>query len=256
MLISFFEEFPTKENLEKVKLINFDTKLYLAAPNLKSFLSLKDSLKKNKHIKEFVYWPILPLSEGYWLSPFTTTKGIETVINEFNSCKESLQILWDAELPTKKPTLFITQCPRFFRNRKIIRNFFNNTHHKIITAEYIITKMFAVKFFQSLGISFNKNLYPHKSILMYYSSMLKKHHSLNQVNSWLKKKYAKTKPNNIILALGTIAVGILGNEPILSPENLKKDIMLAGELGFEEIVIFRLGGLDEIYIKSIKEAFN
>ncbi len=31
MLISFFEEFPTKENLNKVKLIKFPTKLYIAA---------------------------------------------------------------------------------------------------------------------------------------------------------------------------------------------------------------------------------
>ena len=41
MQISFFEEFPQIENLAKIKLIKFPTKLYLAAENLSEFEQIK-----------------------------------------------------------------------------------------------------------------------------------------------------------------------------------------------------------------------
>ena len=79
MITSFFEEFPTKENLNKVKLIDFPTKLYLTAPSLKEFNQIKKSIK-NKYIKEFIYWPILERKEGYWISPFSKRTALKRVL--------------------------------------------------------------------------------------------------------------------------------------------------------------------------------
>ena len=61
MKIGFYEEFPTKENLDKIKLIDFSTSLIVAAKNLKEFNLIKNLTKKykNKNIKEVIYWPIL-----------------------------------------------------------------------------------------------------------------------------------------------------------------------------------------------------
>jgi hypothetical protein len=51
--------------------------------------------------------------------------------------------------------------------------------------------------------------------------------------------------------LGTIATGVLENEPILSPEKLKEDLEWARQSGVDEVFIFRLGGMSDEYIKVI-----
>ena len=58
---------------------------------------------------------------------------------------------------------------------------------------------------------------------------------------------------NYSISLGTIAIGILGNEPILPPEQLRRDISFIKEAGFNRITIFRLGGLNKDYIKILKK---
>lgn len=37
MKVEFYEEFPTRENLEKLKLIKFKTRLFIAAKSLAEF---------------------------------------------------------------------------------------------------------------------------------------------------------------------------------------------------------------------------
>ena len=53
------------------------------------------------------------------------------------------------------------------------------------------------------------------------------------------------------VGLGTIDVGIQGNEPILSLENLEKDLNFCKSGGFNKAIIFRLGGLNKEYIKVL-----
>ena len=73
MIISFFEEFPSKKNLTKINLITWPTKLYIAAKSLSEFQLIRSELKHSspKNIKDIVYWPILEKKEGYWISPFS-----------------------------------------------------------------------------------------------------------------------------------------------------------------------------------------
>ena len=73
MQISFFEEFPTKKNLAKIRYVPFPTKLYLAAHSLKEF----ESIKVPSIVKEKIYWPILKREEGYWFSPFSKREAMQ-----------------------------------------------------------------------------------------------------------------------------------------------------------------------------------
>src|SRR3989344_5423828 len=53
MKISFFEEYPNTKTLEKLDLINFPTKLYLAEYSIEGYKNYKHQLQKqNKNIKE------------------------------------------------------------------------------------------------------------------------------------------------------------------------------------------------------------
>ncbi|MEK6905405.1 MAG: hypothetical protein AABX24_03300, partial [Nanoarchaeota archaeon] len=58
---------------------------------------------------------------------------------------------------------------------------------------------------------------------------------------------------NYIVGYGTIALGVGGNEPILSPQQLEKDLQIALEVGVKEVVLFRLGGLNKKYAKVLEK---
>ena len=67
-----------------------------------------------------------------------------------------------------------------------------------------------------------------------------------------KKNLIKLKNKNTCsISLGTIARGIFGNEPSLSLENLERDLEFVKKAGFNKIIIFRLGGLDNGHVRII-----
>src|SRR3989344_3686073 len=101
MKISFFEEYPNAKNLEKLDLINFPTKLYLAEYSIEGYKNYKHQLQKqNKNIKEVIWWPDLNFQEGYWLSPFSKRRGLLRAMYKLQN--QDVPILWDAELPMLK----------------------------------------------------------------------------------------------------------------------------------------------------------
>ena len=82
---------------------------------------------------------------------------------------------------------------------------------------------------------------------MWYSSMLSEY-----INNKVKKNLAEIKDkSNYSISLGTITKGILGNEPIISPENIERDLEFVKKSGFNKVVIFRLGGLNKDYVRVL-----
>ncbi|MEA3378342.1 MAG: hypothetical protein U9Q69_01760 [Nanoarchaeota archaeon] len=242
MIISFFEEFPSEKNLEKIRLVDFPTKLYIASKSLKNFKKIKIT---SKFVKEVVYWPVLDFNEGYWMSPFSKRKALKKVIDE----TENLNILWDAEWP-KKRSLVLLNAFQFFGNRKLIKRFFKKHKGTIYTAEYFPEKGFFAKLLVFFGLSFDPNKYGSKMIKMIYSSM----HDYGK--NFIKKEVefgVKNYGNNFLVALGTIAVGIKGDEDILDLKVLERDLGICKKAGVNEVIVFRLGGLDKDYLKIIKK---
>lgn len=250
MQISYFEEFPVKENLSKLKLISSPTKLYLAAKSVKEFNSIKSKLTiltgKNP-VKEIIYWPILDKNEGYWISPFSNRKALLRLFSELMNQK--IPVMLDLELPTtQNPLLYITQSINFCRNKKLIRQFINNYSGKIYLAEYYPEGRRKEKIMESFGIHY---CHPKlKIIKMIYHSM----HYFNSefLTNELKRGKEEYK-NNYLVGLGTIARGIRGNEPILSVKQLRADLELCKKAGITECVIFRLGGLNKKYAELLNK---
>jgi hypothetical protein len=247
MKVYFYEEFPTKENLEKIKLIKFTTKLIIAAKSIEEFRKTKIN---NKNVKEIIYWPVLTKNEGYWLSAFTRHSALKRIINDLQQYNK--EIMWDAELPLLKKSLFLTQLPFYFKNRKLIKNCFKTSKAEIITSEYPLESGLLRKMFSSIFmISFDSNKYNNKKISMLYTSFFKKHPSiethLDRQVSLGKKLFGK----NFMVGLGAIAKGILGNEPILTPQELNRDLRIVKNNKINEVVIYRLGGLNKEYVDVI-----
>jgi len=242
MKISFFEEFPNKESISKLKLVKFKTKLYIAEYHIEGFKQYKKEIKN----VELIWWPILNYADGYWLSPFTKRKAI---IKLSHQLKDNMPLLWDAELP-KNRKLIITQIFKFFTNRKIIRDFFKTYKGQIYTAEYALEKGVLKRILNFLGLSFDPKEYGNKIIRMFYTSL---HDYPEEFLEKEIKNGVEKYSDKFLVGLGCIAIGINGNEPLLKPEQLKRDLELCKKLGVKEVVIFRLGGLNKEYIKVINK---
>ncbi len=251
MRFNFFEEYPTLENLEKARLIDFQSTVFLTAS---SFIEYKENQKLLLSINPNLYtayWPILPNS--YWISPFSNIKDLQNFIKEIFSIKEPITILIDLELPlVKHKELYFKNFFSFWKNKKILKNFFKeakNHNINIVTAEYPPFFIGIGFMYRLLGISFDVKKYKYTQCIMYYTSMIKS----KFISNLVRKEIIKIRKNNpdLQLGLGTIATGVLENEPILSAQSLKKDIEFMKVNNIETGIIFRLGGLNKDYINLI-----
>jgi len=242
MQISFFEEFPTKENLAKIKLVPFPTRLYLAALSLREFQSIHVPSKK---VKENIYWPILRKKEGYWFSPFSERKALLRTLHDIHG--STVPILWDAELPTHTNLfLYMTQCRNFFRNRKQIRSFVAQRKN-MYTAEYFPSSPLSRKLLYFLGVSFSTAT--HFPVKMLYSSMhtFSEDHIRAEISS-AQETYGK----RLRIALGTLTHGIHGDEPAIDPKILLRDLRIVQQQKVQEVILYRLGGLNKEYLNILK----
>lgn len=241
MNIEFYEEFPNKENLKKLKLIKVPSKIFIAAKSIKEFKKYEKIAKGYKKNLRVAYWPIV--KNSYWISPFSNTKDLIELFRELESIKNPLLI--DLELPlAKKWKMYFKNIFYFSKNKKLIKYFLEKNKERVTTAEYI-------RGAYSKGAKFLGLDHPTKTekSLMFYSSMASKK---NQ-RKWKRKISQIKNKNNYSISLGTIATGILRNEPILSPDNLEKDLQFVKKSGFKKVIIFRLEGLNNKYLKVLKK---
>jgi hypothetical protein len=241
MQIEFYEEFPNKENLKKLKLINFPTKIFIASKSPEEFFKYEKIAKSFKRDIEIAYWPII--KNSYWISPFSNTKDLIELFSELDKLKNPLLI--DLELPLRKRwKMYFMNILHFWKNKKLIKDFLENNKSRITTAEYIRSPL--KKWTKFIGLDYRVKT--NKS-LMFYSSTINK----ETADVWRENiRKIKNKPDYSI-SLGIIARGILGNEPIISPENLEEDLEFVKKAGFEKVIIFRLEGINKEYIRVLKK---
>jgi len=253
MRINFFEEYPTLNNLEKAKLIDFPSTIFLAAHSIEEFYKYKDNLLSINNKLEVAYWPIVPRT--YWVSPFSYTEDLKNLFNDLKQNKESLTILIDLELPLlKNRFLFLKNISSFLKNKKIIGSFLKDAQTynlNIVTAEYCPFNSLFLSIYRKLGISFDPEIFKNNICYMYYTSMFPNKYIYKKMTSLLSS-LKKSGNKNIELGLGAIAIGVQGNEPNLPPEDLSRDLSFMKDNNFETATIFRLGGFNEEYYKAIK----
>ncbi len=244
MKVGFFVEFP-EDDLKGLKYVYWPVTLYIAASSYHEFLLLKKKFVSS-NVKEYVYWPVLSMKEGYWLSPFSSRKALMRVLSEV--WRRPVSVMIDAELPTtRNPWLYLLQVGNFFRNRKLLRRFAKH-HKEVSSAEYYPQGKWKEKFMSFLGLHYNPKKFGIKVLKMVYHSV----HNFDEdyIRSKMKEG-VKLYGANYGVGYGTISKGVAGNEPILSSVQLEKDLEIAKDCGINEVVVFRLGGLNREYSKVI-----
>jgi hypothetical protein len=256
MKINFFEEYPTEENMKKLDMIDWPAMVFIAASSIKDFESLRDYYVRKYPQITFGWWPTIPGS--YWVSGLVNPSDLDKLFSEITMKRHEseLAILIDFEFPLKK-YLWFKNIFNVRKNKKKIKKIFQEAPEynlKIYTAEYPASNNFFLGLWKFLGLSPAFSL-PHTKLVMFYTSMGMKF--LGKF-IWSKvrrfeKYFSQSNHGRVGFGLGTIAAGILGNEPILSPENFAEDLKWAEESGVEEVFIFRLGGFDRSYVSILKK---
>jgi len=243
MIISFFEEFPTEDTLAKLKLISWPTKLYVAANSVQQFRAVTSVVRHNKNLLEAVYWPILKKKEGYWISPFSKQSALQQLFEELEN--KNIPVMLDLELPTtRNPWLYLSEFFNFKNDKKLIHSFVCNHPGETYLCEYSAPE----KSLQRLGLHYHSK--KSKVMKMMYHSV----HYYSDEKLRLEMQQGLQKyGENYIVGFGTIAIGVNGNEPILSAGQLEKDLRIAQEVGVKEVVLFRLGGLNRKYVKVMEK---
>lgn len=243
MQIDFFEEYPSRETLSGLVSLGPVT-VFLASHSYDEFLSHKDLLREVNPRATAAWWPLLKTS--YWLSSFSDPHEVENVfeILKNRTDKSPLEVLIDLELPILrgKRDLFWKHLKYLGRNKRAIRTFLQTAHIynvQPVTAEYPPVSILPWRFWlRLLGIAYRDAAYARS--FMFYTSMIPRR---MLEKGRLRIAHAVHSKPNTIIGLGTIATGVLETEPILSPEDLDKDLVWAQSVGCKRVIIFRAGGL-------------
>jgi len=253
MKINFFEEFPTWQNLEKARYIDFPSRIYVAATSIADFNLISDKLRTINPELDVGYWPVL--KESYWISPFSKPKELSDMINDIiiNGEDHPPKVLLDLELPLVNLKMFYENFYYFFRNRRMINVIIDRLEsHNIdfISTEYPYPLDHFKSLLVQMGISHNREC--HRQILMFYTSKIPSYVIRSSIRNYISRK-ACDESSTIQVALGTIASGIFKHSFILKPENLEKDLRFLDDRGVEKAFIFRMGGLNEEYMDVIRK---
>ncbi len=252
MRIDFFEEYPDEKNLSLIARTGFDSTVYLAAHTLEEFGKAAKILEKYKDRAKAAWWPLL--EKSYWISPFSYPEELKTLAALLEE-KKTPEVLLDQELPIIRKNLFIKNLYLFYYNKFLISSLYCRTRAagvEISTAEYPAPGPLTQRILYALGISRDPVRTKHNRIVMFYTSMIQSENLKNGMRRMILKN-AALYGNAFRVGLGTIAPGVFGNEPVLSPENLNKDLAFLREAGVQTAVIFRLGGLTEEYIHVLRK---
>lgn len=260
MKINFFEEFPTRENLEKAALITWEGSLvFLAAGSVEEFKGCKYLLREFNPTVEAGWWPVLEGS--YWISPWADPEELFRITRGIKDYRGKLKVLIDLEPPLLSLSLFLKNLPYFKSNKRMIRKILEaglRENIEIYTAELPAGSNFQESLLWKFGLRYPQIDGIYRRILMLYSSAP----FLRQLAGKIKAYIAGSNRQTAI-GLGAIVPGVrsryrfidryfLGNESQLSPEELESDLRWCEKAGFTEVFIFRLAGLGQRYLEVLR----
>lgn len=250
MKIDFFEEYCDDRNLAAARMFGreaADRTIFLAAHDLTDFIEKKNILARYSNA-EAAYWPVL--EKSYWISLFSYPEELEKLAAEMKSESFPAKVLFDLELPILKKSLFYKNALQIIKNCRLIAKLYQIAEAnriEIYSAEYPSPGICSTALLRMFRLSPGPRR-SHTAIPMFYTSMIRSPRWQKRILKEIRRRSRKQK---MAVGLGTLATGVLGTEPILSPEKLQRDIDSVKEIGIDHVVIFRLGGLGANHKKVV-----
>lgn len=244
MRVNFFAEYPGEGELQQAELIDFPSRIFLAAESLADYRDYRADLAAVNPDLEAAYWPIL--EHSYWVSPFADPAELDALFAATADLDDP--VLLDLELPVGQPRQFLSNARSARANRRRIREFLRGADVDVVAAEYPPVPV-GRHLFGPLGVRYPTDSLGHTRCPMFYSSVIPD----AVVDRTAAAVEAMVESDeDVVVGLGTIATGAFEDEPILPPADLERDLARMAEAGADEVIIFRLGGLDEDYLDVIE----
>lgn len=244
MRVNFFEEYPGEGTLAQADRIDFPSTIFLAAESVEEYRAHRDELARINPDVDAAYWATL--SESYWVSPFADSDELAGLFEAAGGLSDRL--LLDLELPVKRPALFARNAGSFFENRRRIEAFAEANPDTVVTAEYPPIPVLR-RLYGPLGVAYGTGNGDHTRCPMFYTSLIPDGIE-DRVGRAVEDFVARE--DDVAVGLGTIATGEFEDEPILSPAGLTADLEQMAAAGASEVVVFRLGGLDDDYLAVLE----
>jgi hypothetical protein len=238
--VHFFEEDPCPATLAKAAPIRFPATVFLSAPDYAGFQAARQELHRhNPNLR--AGWAIA-LPRSLMLSVFADPDELAAVEHMLREVPERLPIIFDLEVPfwDRRRLAGPRTWPTTLRAIDSLMATAGR-HHELWTAEWPPPGMDWPGW-----LRLRQPTAPNRSYML-YSTMMPRW--WRRVLAWgLGHRFA-SEPG--ILALGTLAPGPCGHEPILSPKQLARDLDLAVAVGARAVALYRLAGLTPQHLSVI-----
>ncbi len=265
MKFRLYAEYPTDENLKNLSCLSSPADVIVAAHSLDEFSGLQEKIKDiSPYVGKVGYWPVLDKKEGYWISPYSDPVALDRIFGEIEKKAQDspLLVMLDLERPLVAHGIKTTLkgLNGFRKKKRKIKEFIRSSKDKgieVVSAES--NTFFVPEAVQRLeGIAYDPNEVDYEKVKMVYTSIGKFAGNIGHVvaKHMLKREVRKGVEkygDKFGIGIGCLSTGVLGYEPLMTPEEFEEDIITAEEAGVKNAYVFDVKGLNPKFSEKIKK---
>lgn len=241
--IHLCEETPTAENLERASLVRFPATVFLAAPDRAAFERASDLLHQSNPDLRAGWWIQPPRS--LMVSAFADADELEAARAELQVMPAGQPVILDLEVPFWDPKRLVHRRSELRRTAAAFASLVATAQrrHELWTAEWPPPIVDWPRSLRLTVPSASERAYMLYSTLMppWWQQLLARR---------LERRF-RSEPG--MVGVGTLAPGVAGNEPVLTAEQLRRDLQQALEIGARGVIAYRLGGLTPAHAAVLEE---
>jgi hypothetical protein len=260
MEIILYSDFP-EGDLKNLNNLGFPAKVIAGAKSLSEFKRVESRIKESKNVTGVGYWPTLSRDEGYWISPWSNSDGLDRIFGQIEERedKSQMRVLLDLEPPyLVKKKQMLTGLRGFGKKKQKIKQFIERAKQnniQIVSAE--LPRFVGSEYLQRLcGIAYDPNEIDYEKVKMAYTSLMTQFGiPRNQARQLLEREARighELFGNKFGIGLGcTAKSGLKLDERILTPQELREDLEIIQNEGIEKAYIYSLRGLTPDYAEVL-----
>jgi hypothetical protein len=246
--VGLYEEFPNPWRLAKLQQLDFPVTLAIAAPSRQEFLQLRDSIRQTYPlVREVYFWPLLTTDEGYYPGPWSEPQGIQRLTAE----AADLPVLWDAEIPRGTTNVRELSLARWWANRSTLSTFFSDHQQPIHLWRTHISMGLDPAFLRLAAMHFDPLDYQQVRLHLdlYARGAGQDAGDLAQIIRCGVERYGE----RFIPSLGVLNDGEGPAEIFVPPDTFRRNLQIARDAGASEVWIFGANGLNDEYLRALRE---
>ena len=243
--IGLYEEFPVPWRLDKLKQVDFPVTVAVAAKSRAEFVKLRqDIFQTYPQVSQVFFWPLLAREEGYYPGAWSDADGVQRVARE----AAGLPTVWDLEMPLGRTDLSLQN---WWRNRAFLESWLRQRDAPVHIWRSHVSMGLNPWFLRLAAMHFNPTEYPQVSLQLdlYTAGAGQPRGEVARI----LRCGVEACGERFVPALGVLNDGEGPADIFVPPDTLRRNLQLAREAGVSEIWLFGVNGLNEAYLKALKE---